>query len=309
MKESIFVTLTEIVNNIYNLCVFLLYFFTGKNDVQDDEDDDEIVQRRSQKSSSICINLPAAGLGQRPPSIHSSITTDEGGFLEPSPEIKALRTNYSFDNNESHSDVTSNITYVDLAHRVQPEGIESDQSYDENESYRRKIENSNETVKEKIVYATIKPELPLLPIKELIYEKENILDDDLDDIKQHHEIPDGGYNISPQKLLDPTRVHLRDDTNIEEFFNKKLPPEPNGSESSETETDDEAIPTTRLARKKTPPPVPEINSPLDLQDVEYADASDNEECYVNNRSLSDKNEQIIPDAMTHDEAERLLSSR
>lgn len=48
--------------------------------------------------SSICLNIPAAGLGSRPPSI---ISTDEGGFNEPSPEIKAkLKPSYTFDPSE-----------------------------------------------------------------------------------------------------------------------------------------------------------------------------------------------------------------
>lgn len=242
--------------------------------------------------------MPAAGLGQRPPSVHSSITTDEGGFNEPSPKIKALSPTYDYDFNKplpSHPDVvSSNVTYVDLAHRIQPEGIESDQAYDENESYRRKGENGSEP----IVYATIKPEVPMIPVKELLYEKENILDEDTD-----QDVTDRGY-ISPQKILDPTRARLHsDDRDIEELFNKKLPPEPVGG--SETE-EEEVAPPAPIKAKKIPPPVPELNSPLlDLQDVEYADASDNEE----DDDANKRNEEIIPDAMTHDEAERLLSSR
>lgn len=270
---------------------------SGKNRSQDESGDDEKVHRRS-KVSSLCINLPAAGLGQRPPSIHSSVTTDEGGFNEPSPKIKALAPAYDYDivntSPPSHPDVvsSSNVTYVDLAHRIQPEGIESDQAYDENESYRRKAENGSDP----IVYATIKPEIPLMPVKELLYEKENILDEDTD-----QDVTDRGY-ISPQKILDPTRARLHsDDRDIEELFNKKLPPEPVGG--SETE-EDEIMPPAPIKAKKIPPPVPELHSPLDLQDVEFADASDSEVDDVNKR-----NEEMIPDAMTHDEAERLLSSR
>ncbi|KRT84864.1 hypothetical protein AMK59_1002, partial [Oryctes borbonicus] len=46
------------------------------------------VTRRT-KISSISLNIPAAGLGSRPPSIVSTSTLDEGGFNEPYPEIKA----------------------------------------------------------------------------------------------------------------------------------------------------------------------------------------------------------------------------
>jgi neurabin len=280
----------------------------GKSRSQDDDSvEEDKAQRRPKKVSSICINLPAAGLGQRPPSIHSSITTDEGGFNEPSPEIKALKTVYDYDNKKelisSHPDVISNVTYVDLEHRVQPEGIESDQLYDESESYKRKLENGSEAIKEKVVYATIKPELPVL----LVHEKENILDEDGEyDVRISHDVTDRGY-VSPQKILDPTCTRLHEDKDIEELFNKKLPPEP----LSETETEEEEEePLPMLPAKKIPPPIPELQSPLDLQDVEFADASDAED-EVNTRKLSDDNDHdsTIPDAMTHDEAERLLSSR
>lgn len=280
---------------------YLSHAFIGKN--RESVDDDDKVHRRS-KVSSLCINLPAAGLGQRPPSIHSSITTDEGGFNEPSPKIKALSPTYEFESHHQHPDVisSSNVTYVDLAHRIQPEGIESDQTYDENESYRKMVENDNEVIKEKIVYATIKPEIPMMPVKELLYEKENILDED--DNKSPTDITDRGY-ISPQKILDPTRPRLHQD-DIEEIFNKKLPPEPTGAGGSETEEEEVAPPPAPIKAKKIPPPIPELNSPLDLQDVEFADASDNEE---NDDANKRNEEEIIPDAMTHDEAERLLSSR
>lgn len=255
--------------------------------------------------------MPAAGLGQRPPSVHSSIT-DEGGFNEPSPEIKALKPAYDFENDVMppvppipsshlhHPDVISGVTYVDLAHRAQPEGIESDEVYDENESYRRMENGSAEESKEKIVYATIKPELP---VKELLYEKENILDIDAEEAKMEPEEPlDRGY-VSPSRMLDPTRARLHDDDEIDYVLNKKLPPEPPG-ERSETETEEEEEPKPP---KKTPPPVPQLNSPLDLNDVQFADASDDDE--ANRRKTSNASEQVIPDAMTADEADRLLSSR
>lgn len=244
--------------------------------------------------------------------MHSSVT-DEGGFNEPSPEIKALKPVYDFDNDimppvppipSSHPDVISSLTYVDLAHRAQPEGIESDEVYDEEESYRR-LENGGEILKEKIVYATIKPELP---VKELPIEKENVLDIDADVEKEpvaQVEL-DRSY-ISPQRILDPTRARLHDDDEVDYVFNKKLPPEPPGEVSEpETEDEEEVKPVKRI-----PPPVPELNSPLDLQDVEFADASDPDENdeNVSNRKFSNIVEQLIPDAMTADEADRLLSSR
>lgn len=51
--------------------------------------DENVPVIRSNKVSSICLNIPAAGLGSRPSSIISTTTSDEGGFNEPYPEIKA----------------------------------------------------------------------------------------------------------------------------------------------------------------------------------------------------------------------------
>lgn len=141
-------------------------------------------------------------------------------------------------------------------------------------------------------------------MKELLYEKENILDIDAEDVKVELVEPERGY-ISPQRILDPTRTRLHDDDEVDFVLNKKLPPEPPG-EKSETETEDEE---EVIPMKRIPPPVPELNSPLDLQDVEFADASDDDENVVNSRRISNASEQVIPDAMTADEADRLLSSR
>uniref|UniRef100_A0A2M4CYY7 Neurabin-1 n=1 Tax=Anopheles darlingi TaxID=43151 RepID=A0A2M4CYY7_ANODA len=110
---------------------------------------------RRPKVSSICFEVPAAGLGNRPPSIiSSSTTTDEGGFNEPSPEIKAkLKPAYEFDLplpaspprklpiGEDRSPVCSpatetKLTYADLGYRVRPDGTECDEIYGEVDVYR-----------------------------------------------------------------------------------------------------------------------------------------------------------------------------
>ncbi|XP_025836703.1 uncharacterized protein LOC108734606 isoform X3 [Agrilus planipennis] len=50
---------------------------------------EDVAVTRRNKVSSISLNIPAAGLGNRPPSMVSTSTADEGGFNEPYPEIKA----------------------------------------------------------------------------------------------------------------------------------------------------------------------------------------------------------------------------
>lgn len=76
-------------------------------DKHEDEKPEEVVPRRP-KVSSISLNIPAAGLGSRPPSVVSTSTLDEGGFNEPCPEIKArLRPHEDSIREPSESSTTS----------------------------------------------------------------------------------------------------------------------------------------------------------------------------------------------------------
>lgn len=246
------------------------------------------------------MNIPAAGLGSRPPSLVSTVSSsvDEGGFNEPSPDICAkLKPAYPFDPPICDEPFTkpepgeydfeeNKLTYVDVGYRLNPEGNESKQIFGETELYQTSIKNSvlEELEKEELrrepytprtitkpescIYASIKPEIP--PPTELMLESSF---DDFDSEKGYH---------SPQTILDPTRPTLIGDGEAAPIqqpptiITKPIPPE---------------LPSR--------PPLPE-GPPLDLQDVEYADASDEE---------PEVEEKLIPDTMTADEAERLLSSR
>ncbi|XP_049819529.1 uncharacterized protein LOC109595347 isoform X2 [Aethina tumida] len=66
-------------------------FNNHHNDTRKNENKTEeiVVVPRRNKVSSISLNIPAAGLGSRPPSVISTTTSDEGGFNEPSPKIEA----------------------------------------------------------------------------------------------------------------------------------------------------------------------------------------------------------------------------
>ncbi|XP_037040441.1 uncharacterized protein LOC119077363 isoform X3 [Bradysia coprophila] len=229
--------------------------------------------RRTNKVSSICLNITDSD--SRTPSIISS--TDEGGFNEPSPEIKAkLKPAYTFDPNECDESANQSPTaitaqnslhYVDFGYRLNPDGSESCQVFGESELYQPTVKNgTNDTDEfrkinsktngfsvESVVYATIKPEIP--PPNELFLEC---------DYQQSENI----YH-SPQTILDPTRRTLSDDR----------------------ESTDDDLPTLLPPPR---PPLPE-GPPLDIQDVEFADASDKED--------------YLAEDMTADEAERLLSSR
>ncbi|XP_062553358.1 uncharacterized protein LOC134218414 isoform X3 [Armigeres subalbatus] len=345
----------------------------GKSSRSDDLDDQHVT-RRKKASTSICFKVPAAGLGARPPSIiSSSTTTDEGGFNEPSPEIKAkLKPAYDFDvvaadlpaspprrNLGSAAGAATNgdgdgalleplvptdeepqLNYADLGYRLRPDGTECDEIYGEVDRYQSAnsssiiTNNSNqpldvghgassvdsrnannntrshlnstnnnqlpsETITtngssdkpdnddvpmaemDRVLYASIVPKATgdsssTIASSELAFmdlEKDEAKILDLDELSEG--VGEKGYH-SPQTILDPTRPTLSEYE--DDYSNKTLPDPPS-------------------LTSMRPPPIPE-GPPLDLQDVAYADASDTE-----HDSL------VLPDEMTADEAERLLSSR
>ncbi|KAI9588652.1 hypothetical protein GQX74_004497 [Glossina fuscipes] len=172
-------------------------------------------QRSSRRISSISINMPAAGLGNRPPSIisyssnnTSNASTDEGGFNEPSPEIKAkLMPAYDYENSNiqplqqarlsqsptkaaKHFDLNSvvldemekpSLNYVDVGYRLNPDGSESREVYGETELYdtatkitdmHKKFHANGFAQETTTVYAIIKPDI--LPSTELYYGGKNL---------------------------------------------------------------------------------------------------------------------------------------
>ncbi|XP_058828715.1 uncharacterized protein LOC131688459 isoform X2 [Topomyia yanbarensis] len=334
-----------------------------KSSRSEDNDDQHVTRRK--KVSSICFQVPAAGLGARPPSIiSSSTTTDEGGFNEPSPEIKAkLKPAYDFDiiapalpaspprrsvaaTNGGGSataqlkddlaeplmvDEEGQLNYVDLGYRLRPDGTECDEIYGEMDDYRSAnsssiisnnqpaldlchgtsvesrnainnirshyntnnnnnnnnnnrdpVSSSNDVPTadvDQVLYASIVPTASVDSSSTITSSELAFMDLEKDEAKilDYDELSEGekGYH-SPQTILDPTRATLSEYE--DDYSNKTLPDPPS------------------LASMR-PPPIPE-GPPLDLQDVQYADASDNEPDSL-----------VLPDEMTADEAERLLSSR
>ncbi|XP_062710152.1 uncharacterized protein LOC109623115 isoform X2 [Aedes albopictus] len=348
---------------------------SGKSSRSEDLDDQHVT-RRKKASTSICFKVPAAGLGARPPSIiSSSTTTDEGGFNEPSPEIKAkLKPAYDFDvvapdlpaspprrpatgaaatattNGDgegalleplvSGGEEEPQLNYADLGYRLRPDGTECDEIYGEVDRYqsanssssiitnnnnqpldlvghggtssvdsrnainntRSHLNNTNNNQQlsemiatngkpdtddvpmaemDRVLYASIVPKATgdsssTIASSELAFidiEKDEAKILDLDELSEGG--AEKGYH-SPQTILDPTRPTLSE-YDEDDYSNKTLPDPPS-------------------LMSMRPPPIPE-GPPLDLQDVQYADASDNE-----HDSL------VLPDEMTADEAERLLSS-
>uniref|UniRef100_A0A182NIN7 Neurabin-1 n=1 Tax=Anopheles dirus TaxID=7168 RepID=A0A182NIN7_9DIPT len=338
----------------------------GKSSRTDDEHSGEQQEPQQQqhggvtrrtKVSSICFDVPAAGLGNRPPSIiSSSTTTDEGGFNEPSPEIKAkLKPAYEFDlplpaspprklpvGSEDRSPVGSpaeaKLTYADLGYRVRPDGTECDEIYGEVDVYRSAntttnssisgqqqhqvsvpaasnrsqpagangssmlngrgpqvaepqlvagggpavIANGRSAAADRVLYASILPSslgdnsstTTTATDSELAFMDGERDEAKILDFDELSEMGEKGYH-SAQSLLDPTRTTL---SALEDEYSTKTLPEP---------------PSIASMR---PPPIPE-GPPLDLQDsLKFADASDNEQ------------DSLLPDVMTADEAEQLLSA-
>lgn len=241
-------------------------------------------------------------LGPRTPSLISSVSTDDGGFNGPTPEIKAkLKPAYTFDVPISPSppsdlsptkdeiDQTEALHYADISYdiRLNPDGSESNEVYGETENYGSP--KSEPTPNESIIYSTIKPDIP--PPSALFF------DQSVDESQS-------SSKISPESPKSPPRVVIAPLETNEEFEFSGI----------------EVVP----ALPARPPPM------LDdiLADVEFADADvsgeeedrieeemckeiqEIEEMEVEIREIvSAGKEDLLPDAMTADEAERLLSSR
>lgn len=308
----------------------------GSNNQTDNDGGPPTACAGPKRVSSICFNMPAVGLGARPPSIIST-STDEGGFNEPSPEIKAkLKPAYTFDlettttTNPACPPVAthpSDLHYVDVSHRLNPDGSEGENSYIEPEMYSIKSTmmmdldmSSSRGDGESVVYATIKPEVPMA---ELNFRAKDTAED-----------VDYNYRHSPQSILDPTRPTLATLSNggsrQDSIEDKRLPDLPI-----------EPTPPPRPPLPKGPPLMDDglvTSSGNDVDVVEYADASDEDVAAVKVVAVEKRNgggtepaaarvnglmmnggggggrrEDVvtaaIPESMTADEAERLLSSR
>lgn len=261
---------------------------------------EEIFTKRSTKVSSICIlptldAAPISSSSSHPPSIVSSV--DEGGFNEPSPEIKAkLKPAYTYetsaiapnsdtDKTEIQSSMQSNhnfneedynahqhsLHYVDFGYRLNPDGSESKQCFTEEQhatantngvSVNGAIPRSDKRtvhypVADSVVYAAIKSEPASLSPP----------------VEPKFNCDSKNYRIDDY----PTDDNVSDiDEKFEQIYSST-------TMDLDTNNDDDI----RL---------PDGDSSFNLDNVEFADASDKEELEY-------------ADAMTAYEADRLLSSR
>lgn len=362
--------------------------------------------------SSISVNIPAAGLGSRPPSIISSVSTDEGGFNEPSPEIKAkLKPAYDFEPksspthhqtqqdqissklNANANDEKPSLNYVDVGYRLNPDGSEAREVYGESELYdtakdemHKKLHANGFAQETTTVYAIIKPEVP--PPSELFYGAKPEMNKETVRVQSPVAAAKGptaafggsgstsnssslagspakmhNNTTPPVGIVSPVRRRNSDLNTAKAIAPPQSPPPQctavNIRSSAAVTAASQAIakgvaPIASLESQEEfetpelparPPPPPKnvaastvvSSSPLDLQDLEYADSSAGEdeddlmlprtiEGGENIVSAADlvatkllpnevqeaeaaAREDSLPDAMTADEAERLLSSR
>lgn len=239
--------------------------------------------------SNICIGADTIATASHTPSIVSS--TDEGGFNEPSPEIKAkLKPVYTFEaspavakeiepanhfNEDDYNAHQHSLHYVDFGYRLNPDGSESKQCFSEeteqyaiarnaglddlvttsvnNGVHRSDKKTIHYPVGESVVYASIKSEPSSLS-------------------------PPSGQKFNCDSKAYQTDDFQNDDSvsDVDEKFEQIYTSNTNDAEREQI---------SRLA---------DGDSSFNIDNVEYADASDKED---------------LPDAMTAYEADRLLSSR
>lgn len=277
---------------------------------RNEEKTEEVVAvPRRTKVSSISLNIPAAGLGSRPPSIVSTSTLDEGGFNEPCPEVKAKL--------KPHDGSAPDLPLPDSPKdtpQPQPDLVQ-------------KCECPAKEPEERVVQKTVEaiyavPHKPNSLLQQRSTTSTESAASQVTVIPQKSVDSDIMYNNPPSVITNSVLAELESQESFEKNClqeEERLSDKTNGSV---TDLTDSAI-DLRQNHEKSEPFImmreslqgsdkvtvaaemqkSEANI-LDLNDVEFADASDSEQ--DNNRVRSKVPE---ADAMTPAEAENLLSSR
>ncbi|XP_044767084.1 uncharacterized protein LOC123322992 isoform X2 [Coccinella septempunctata] len=258
-----------------------------ENKKEDNKTEDINNVPRRKKVSSVSINLPAAGLGSRPASIVSSSTTDEGGFNEPLPRVEAKLKPHE----ESLYDLPMN----------EDKPLEYS---DDDDDYKKPIEVTDVSPISPPKICRLSQEeieaLYAVPHKpnSVVHQKSTTSTDS--DTSQVTVIPqqksidsDVMYNTTINNSTIVTSLDSHEEENCDEM-NSNIKSEP-FIMVREALHDDERGGTRTPELQKS-----EANI-LDLNDVEYVDASDNEDSFGEKKTE--------PDAMTPQEAENLLSTQ
>nr|XP_036670801.1 uncharacterized protein LOC108012948 isoform X12 [Drosophila suzukii] len=266
-------------------------------------------QRVANKRSSITVNMPAAGLGQRPPSIISTASQDEGGFNESTPELKA-KLQPAYDQREVEEQPHS-LNYVDVGYRLNPDGSESREVYgSEAELYdtakvsdmQRKFHGANGFGQESsTVYAIIKTDVP--ESQPVAPSRAVHLQSPTSSSVEGSPLHRGVYNSPPVGVVSPIR--RRSSNNQDQSVGgggsaKSTPPcsparsalikgiapiasiDAHEEEELDLEEEDEHLAVQRDEEEEEEVPVlPErralAQGSLELQDLEYADTSAGED--------------------------------
>lgn len=290
-------------NNLLNFFVFISDRQSKLN--AENVNAERNASKRSPNLSGICIPSDTASNASHPV---SAVSNDEGGFNEPSPDIKAkLKPAYTYepldiaalesaaakdetDDDGENQHEPHTLHYVDFGYRLNPDGSESKHCFgEESELYAdrrdnglteanlmKRTTNGFGAPKQSVVYATIKSDVPPPPPP---------IDFDTGSIKSDSDkhIDDNDEEDDDDDIDAKFEQIYHSPQNVDDCGNR-----PNINSSNDGIDNSEQLFET-LANDQLPEA-----SPLDIQDVEYADASDKED---------------MPDEMTSYEADRLLSSR
>lgn len=263
------------------------------NKQNDEKTEETIAVARRTKVSRISLNIPAAGLGSRPPSIVSTGTVDEGGFNEPYPEIKAkLKPHedslYAPSESSSSSSGSSQMCIAEKVITESEKAVENVEKKSVEPIYAVPHKLSSTSYQKSTTSTdSSASQVTVIPQKsvdsDIMYNATNIITNSV------------LAELETQESIEKNEEFLQKERNCEgvQAVNDKSEPflmireSLKGSDRSTVSAE---------ARKA------EANI-LDLNDVEYADASDNEQESGGSKKM------VEADAMTPTEAENLLSSK
>lgn len=248
---------------------------------------------RRTKVSRISLNIPAAGLGSRPPSIVSTGTVDEGGFNEPYPEIKAkLKPHedslYAPSESSSSSSGSSQMCIAEKVITESEKTIENVEKKSVEPIYAVPHKLSS-TSHQKSTTSTDSSasQVTVIPQKsvdsDIMYNATNIITNSV------------LAELESQESIEKNEEFLQKERNCEgvQAVNDKSEPFLMIRES--LKSSDRSTVSAEAGKAEA--------NILDLNDVEYADASDNEQESGGSKKM------VEADAMTPTEAENLLSSK
>lgn len=328
-------------------------FVSDSSEIRKYDKTEEIVPRKT-KISSISVNIPAAGLGSRPPSVVSTTVSDEGGFNEPSPKVEAklkpheeslydfpINENKSLEYTNSPEDVNeykeNSFFSESSVTKLTPEQIEalyavpnkSSQPGDktslpsaDSDGVQYAIPHKQQNITQHSVSSN-EDEFSqyAVPYKSLCQQKSVTSTDS--DASQVTVIPqksidsDIMYHSHSNVITNSVLAELESQDSYEKNCQSHLQKEEQIDKKTVSQEDSdihetrksepfimtrEALQSSDGSARPTDFQKSEANI-LDLNDVEYVDASDNDQDSVCIKKVPEA------DAMTPDEAENLLSSK